>query len=218
MSQNFISTALMQFEYFDIQLQHPVWNGKKVLDFGGNVGNILKDPNCKIEEENYYCIDVSKNAIEEGQLRYPKAHFHYYNAYNYSFNPLGVHDLPIPDLGEQFDYILAYSIFTHMDQKETIHKVNQLTRFLADNGTLIFTFLVPDYNGSDFFNGFQNITNLEKRLRRLNNGELDEALFQKGLNANYLLLVDGDKLSVDGAKDHEFNTNNGETIFSYFSI
>ena len=46
-----ISQKYGQFQYFDIQLGHPVWRGKYVIDFGGNAGNILKDPASTIDIE-----------------------------------------------------------------------------------------------------------------------------------------------------------------------
>ena len=31
---------------------------KRVLDFGGNKGNLLLDPACTIRHEDYYCLDI----------------------------------------------------------------------------------------------------------------------------------------------------------------
>ena len=163
MAKNFISNVSLQYQYFDIQLGHPDWDNKKVLDFGGNVGNMLTDPNCKIKKENYWCLDVSRKAIEIGQKKYQSASFNFYDCYNLSFNPTGVADLPIPDLGVKFDYILAYSIFTHIVEEEMRDKVNQLLSFLSEKGILIFTFLEAEYNGSEHYPGFQDIQNIEKK-------------------------------------------------------
>ena len=38
---NLVSTRVTQFPYFDEQLGHPRWKGRKILDFGGNVGTFL---------------------------------------------------------------------------------------------------------------------------------------------------------------------------------
>ena len=217
MSQNFISNALMQFQYFDLQLDHPDWKGKKVLDFGGNVGNILTDHNCGIEQKNYYCIDVSQKAILEGQKRYPKAKFIFYDDYNLSFNPTGIPDLEIPDIGVRFDYILAYSIFTHMNVDEVHNKIDQLIQLLDADGTLIFTFLDADYNGADHFNGYQDITNLEKRIRRLNDGSLDQKLIEYSKDAHSMILVNGKYLYNNGTPYKHKPRADGDTIFTFFS-
>jgi SAM-dependent methyltransferase len=144
-----------QFAYFDEQLDHPDWSGKLVLDFGGNKGNLLSDPSCVIPHENYYCLDVIGDAIDEGRRTFPAAHWHHYDRYNRSFNPEGVPDLRVPDLGLAFDFILAYSVFTHTTFAEMKDLVAQLEAFLAPGGKLAFTFIDPHWR-----------SNLEWRLRR----------------------------------------------------
>ena len=65
----FLSTKTGQFTYFAQQLGESNWHGKNVLDFGGNVGNILRDPECTIDHERDWCLDVvpeSMNRIAPG--------------------------------------------------------------------------------------------------------------------------------------------------------
>ena len=52
-----------QFAYFNEQLDHPDWRNKLVFDFGGNQGNLLRDPSCSIRPRDYYCIDVLRGNI-----------------------------------------------------------------------------------------------------------------------------------------------------------
>jgi hypothetical protein len=66
----FISKKLGQFPYFDQQLGQPDWRGKRVLDFGGNIGNLLRHESSTIDHDKYWCIDVSKDAIEFGKQAY----------------------------------------------------------------------------------------------------------------------------------------------------
>lgn len=63
----FILQKHNQFIYFSLQLGEPDWSKKDVLDCGGNVGSILRDPNSNIDSKRYWCIDVSKEAIECGR-------------------------------------------------------------------------------------------------------------------------------------------------------
>jgi 2-polyprenyl-3-methyl-5-hydroxy-6-metoxy-1,4-benzoquinol methylase len=127
-----------QFAYFNQQLNYPDWSGKAVLDFGGNAGNLLLDPNSVIRPEEYYCVDVIREALQEGCKRFPQAHWIHYDRYNCSFNPDGVPDLPIPDMGIEFDMILAYSVFTHTTREEMNDLVEQLRAQLAPGGALAF--------------------------------------------------------------------------------
>src|SRR6266436_7201059 len=100
-----------QFTYFSLQVRESMWQGKNVLDFGGNIGNMLRDPNSTIDEERYWCIDVVWDSIEQGKLHYPKAHWVFYDRYCFAFNPHGVAILTFPDLHQPFDYIEAHSVF-----------------------------------------------------------------------------------------------------------
>ncbi|GLY71157.1 class I SAM-dependent methyltransferase [Amycolatopsis taiwanensis] len=167
-----ISGAYGQFAYFDRQLGHPDWAGRRVLDFGGNVGNILLDPNCTIEHGKYWSIDVSRDSITEGKRRHPRANFVFYDRYNFEFNPTGTPKLPIPDLGK-FDFIVGHSVFTHVPQAEMLEFAEQLLDFLTDDGKAAFSFMDPLWqppldNADAFANKYAptRMSNLQWRLRR----------------------------------------------------
>jgi SAM-dependent methyltransferase len=142
---SYVSKHSGQFEYFDALLGQPGWRGKQVLDLGGNAGNILLDPNCTIEHDKYWCIDVSRDAIEQGRRRYPEAHFIYYDRYNFQYNPGGVVGLEVPAPRHKFHYVLAMSVFTHTTRGEMFELVKDLESLLVEGGVLAFTFLDPHY-------------------------------------------------------------------------
>lgn len=175
-----------QFAYFDEQLDHPDWRGKRVLDFGGNKGNLLLDPACAIRHEDYYSLDVISDAIEEGRKNFPDAHFVHYDRYNCSFNPEGVRSLPAPDLGVEFDFIVAYSVFTHTTLAEMQELVGQLRQQLAPGGKLAFTFIDPHWS-----------ENLRWRLEQRNSAEQVEMLVARSREAQWCSLVNGTELYVD---------------------
>lgn len=180
-----------QFAYFDAQLDHPDWSSKSVLDFGGNRGNILHDPDCQIRQQNYYCVDVIQDAIEEGRKSFPDAHWAHYDRYNCSFNPDGEVNLAVPDFGREFDVILAYSVFTHTTLEEMQDLLAQLESKLAPGGTLAFTFIDPHWN-----------ENLKWRLER-SNPEVDaEKLLDRSRDARWCALVN----------DELFIENNGQWV------
>ena len=188
---SFISTKLGQFRYFDKQLGHPVWHKKRVLDFGGNCGNLLKDPTATIDEDNYWCIDVSRDGLSRGKETFPKGHWIFYNRHNFQFNPEGIKGLRVPGTSERFDFILAYSVFTHTTKTEMIDMVAQLRERLTDRGLVAFTFFDPQWmalNG-DPFPG----SNLNWRLQvnQVANPAMDiDSLLEKSRDAKWVTLVD----------------------------
>lgn len=139
----FISAAPEHLTYFDLQLDHPDWENAKVLDFGGNRGITLTSG--RIRESNYWCVDVSLDAIDQGRRDYPEAHWIFYNRYNFQFNPTGIIGLPIPLQGRSFDFILAYSVFTHTSKREMMELVGSLRELLVDDGRIAFTFKDPHW-------------------------------------------------------------------------
>ena len=177
-----------QFAYFDQQLDHPNWHGKRVLDFGGNKGNLLLDPACTIRPPDYYCLDVIGEAIEEGRKTFPDAHWAQYDRYNCSFNPEGTVDLPVPDLGVEFDVILAYSVFTHTTFAEMTDLVGQLQQRLARGGKLAFTFIDPHWN-----------ENLRWRLEKRNSADRVEMLLARCREAQWCSLVNGTELYLNSS-------------------
>jgi SAM-dependent methyltransferase len=186
-----------QFAYFDQQLGQPDWCGKAVLDFGGNQGNLLRDPTCKIRAQDYYCLDVIEDAVAEGRKQFPQAHWMHYRRYNCSFNPEGIVDLPIPEMGIEFQFILAYSVFTHTTREETHDLVAQLRSCLAPSGKLAFTFIDPHYSSwPETYNG----NNLQWRLDRVRESNSTAGLtglLEKSRDAAWCALVDGTEIHVN---------------------
>lgn len=176
-----------QFAYFNEQLDYPDWSDMLVLDFGGNKGNLLLDPSCTIRQQDYYCLDVVSEAIEEGRRTFPGAHFVHYDRYNRSFNPNGKPDLPIPDLDLRFAFILAYSVFTHTTLEETKDLISQLEKFLAPGGTLAFTFIDPHWRSK-----------LRWRLERSQAPDVDR-LVAAASKANWCSLINGVELYVNSS-------------------
>lgn len=201
-----------QFAYFDEQLGHPDWGDKSVLDFGGNAGSLLLNPDCTIRRENYYVMDVLKEALDEGREQLPRAHFVHYDRYNCSFNPEGIEDLPVPDLGIAFDLILAFSVFTHTTREEMNDIVGQLRSLLAPGGTLAFTFIDPHFRSRP--NSYHG-NNLKWRLQRFQetNPTVDvNGLLERSRGADWCALVDGSRLFVNSSGVWE---NEAQTCMTY---
>src|SRR4030095_12513367 len=125
-----LSMRQTQFSYYDRLLEGPAWKGRKILDFGGNVGGFLVGAGNQVEHNDYWCLDVTEAAIKQDHRAFPQAHFVFYNRYSSYFNPKGVSNLPVPNLGLRFDIILAFSVFTHTHRDEMVELVEQLRRLL----------------------------------------------------------------------------------------
>jgi hypothetical protein len=212
-----ISAKDDQFTYFSMQLGDSAWEGKDILDFGGNIGNLLKDPNSSVAEERYWCVDVVKQAIEIGRATYPDAHWTFYDRYNFSYNPTGVANLEIPDLGQKFDYILAYSVFTNTRRSTMIELVPQLESLLKTDGTLAFTFIDPHYHSwPDTFDG----NNLHWRLHLVNGagaiGEIRNMLKKTG-TASWFMLVNGKDLYLENEEMGDYDLDDRESCYAYYS-
>lgn len=151
------------FSYFAYQLGKPLewWTDKNVLDFGGNNGNVLRDPCCTIKPENYHCLDISSAAILQGQLDFPSAHWHHYNRFNVAYNFNGNKNEPFPIFNNKFDVILIYSVFTSTSKTEMVRCINEeLLPLLTSTGILINTYLSLD--DPRVLNGFLNKGSLSR--------------------------------------------------------
>ena len=213
-----ISEKHKQFTYFDQILDHPRWRELRVLDFGGNVGNILLDPGSTIRPENYTCIDVIPQAVQEGARRFPGARWLHYNRHNPAFNPGGVFGLPIPDLGARFEIILAYSVFTHTLHGDMRELVGQLRRRLAPGGVLAFTFIDPHFES---WPGRYHGGNLRWRLergRQTDPGAAVEALLEQGRGAHWCTLVDDRTLYVNDDSLSAHALRHSRTFHTYFTV
>lgn len=168
-----------------------------MLDFGGNVGNILRDPESTIDEDRYSCIDVVVDSVEQGKAAWPKAQWHHYDRYCFAFNPSGVPRLPLPNLGRNFDYIVAYSVFTNTDRTDMLQLVGELRERLEYGGALAFTYIDPNHHS---FPGNYDGNNFQWRLAREGNDLSTRDSHEKvtqAFDSRWCMLVNGTDLYVE---------------------
>jgi hypothetical protein len=213
----FLSTRTGQFTYFSLQVGDALWKGKNILDFGGNIGNILRDPNSNIEEDRYWCLDIVKDSLEKGKTSYPRAHWIFYNRYCFSFNPDGVPSLPIPDMRQSFDYIVAFSVFTNTTQTDMLQLVPQLEAILSTHGALAFTFIDPQYCSSPARkdgNNFQWRMRLE--IERGNVSALEgRDIVERAQHANWFMLVNGSDLYIETEDIRPYEPDRQKTCYVF---
>lgn len=100
----------------------PNHNDVSVLDFGGNQGNLLHFSNGQIDASKYTCIDVSEESITQGQEEFPKSKWYHFDKFNFMYNHNGQVDI-MPSVKGSFDYIWAFSVFTHTDLNELVDTI-----------------------------------------------------------------------------------------------
>lgn len=202
-----ISGRNAQYDYFNACLDNPSWIGKKILDFGGNVGGFLTGAPPAIRHDDYWCLDLCKPALERGQKTFPGAHFVFYDHYSCHYNPTGIVALPAPRLGQMFDFILAFSVFTHTSVCEMLDLLGQLMPMLNRGGSLAFTFCDPHYDpamdpGYDMYAADPEVnwgSNLRHRfLRKIGDypGIDVQAFIERSTGARWCTLV-GDRFYVE---------------------
>jgi SAM-dependent methyltransferase len=220
---NLISTRVTQFAYFDQLLAGPVWKGRKILDFGGNVGTFLTSAGDFVDHDDYWCIDLNRSVIEQGRRQFPQAHFVHYNRYSSQYNPNGVRYLPIPDCGVKFDMILAFSVFTHTHQSEMLELVEQLRGMLAPEGVLAFTFCDARYDRSlsdaELPAGSDVRKNLEWARVKNSSHDIDE-LVERACQAKWCVLIN-EELYVEPGDELSHQERLGqpeESYCAYFTV
>ena len=220
----FLSTKTGQFTYFAQQLGEANWRGKNVLDFGGNVGNILRDPNSTIDHERYWCLDVVRESIEKGKAEFPLAHWIFYDRYCFFFNPSGVAQLDLPPLEQLFDYIVAYSVFTNTPRGDMLQLVQQLEQRLAPHGALAFTFIDPHHHSwPDRYRGNNLVWRLEREIflegEKGNTLEIDvRALSERAQDSPWFVLVNGEDLYLETEDVPAYPPERQRTYHTFYTV
>ena len=220
----FLSTKTGQFTYFSIQLGQPDWRGKYVLDFGGNNGNMLRDPNSTIDEERYWCIDVVPESIQKGREAFPKAHWTFYDRYCFFFNPQGDPHANLPQLSPVFDYIVAYSVFTNTSRADMLDLVEQLMDGLSEGGAFAFTFIDPHYfpwpdryAGNNLRWRLEREIFLEKEKGNALDIDVDE-LCERARFAPWFVLVNGEDLYLETDVTKKYEPEQQRTYHTFYSV
>lgn len=117
--------------------------GLKILDYGGNHGNLIKDGilDSSIAPKDYTCVDVDFSVLEESRKEIPDATWIYYNRYNQLYNPQGEKFIPLPFEDNTFDVAFSYSIHTHCSYEDFVFDLKELKRVAK---TVITSYIDPE--------------------------------------------------------------------------
>lgn len=107
-----------------------------ILDFGCGWGRMARLLAKYVPTDNIYCVDPWDRSIELCQKNKVKA-----NLLLSDFLP---RSLPTPE-GKKFDFIFAFSVFTHLSEKATKICAATLRDYLTDDGVLAITIRPVEY-------------------------------------------------------------------------
>jgi hypothetical protein len=146
------------------------YKNKKILDFGGNRGNLISYSNGKIHEKNYTCMDVSKDSLNALLNEHPAANVVYWNRYHSIYNPAGSKTETFPNIGI-FDISFANSVFTHHNLEELLYCVANLCTIST---YVYFTYIDPS-NQKIFdilHNTHRTIDVSEKQMKKIRSNKV----------------------------------------------
>jgi len=120
----------------------------RVLDIGSGIGNLaigLRD----YLRGGYDGIDVHPEAVGWCQRaitpRHPGFRFHHANLASRAYNPVGLKpssEYRFPFHDSRFDFVLLYSVFTHMLPADVQRYVNEIARLLAPGGVCVASYFL----------------------------------------------------------------------------
>lgn len=136
---------------------------RRVYDFGCGCGRVARqliqqDP----RPEHYVGADLHRGMIEWCRTnlapRAPGFEFHHHDVFNLGFNPGPdkPSTAPLPGPDASFSLILAWSVFTHLDQDQAVHYMSECARLLEPTGVLFTTWFLFDKRYFPMMQDFQN--------------------------------------------------------------
>ena len=130
-----------RLSFFDMMHDRPDWSTAKILDIGGNRGNLCADGRelQKFPLSNYTCLEVDNEAIEFGKEKYPTANWIHHKAFNNVYQTEGNIEEPFPFADSTFDIICAYSVYSHTTFKQFIYDLFEALRVCKPGGSIAFT-------------------------------------------------------------------------------
>jgi SAM-dependent methyltransferase len=131
-----------RLDFFDVMLGKPDWETSKVLDIGGINKN-------KINPENYYCLDVDKDAVEYGRSNFPTANWYQHTAFNHMYNVVGMEGVSFPYPDNTFDCVVAYSVYSHTTFEQLCFDLAEIQRVCKPGGKVAITII--DKESAEYF-------------------------------------------------------------------
>tara|TARA_B100000212_G_scaffold197795_1_gene149189 strand:- start:82 stop:753 length:672 start_codon:yes stop_codon:yes gene_type:complete len=130
---------------------HGVKSGMDLLDFGCGNGRLAYALSKELDLKSYVGIDIIKELLTYAENKCP-------NNYKFILN----NSLSIPLIDFQFDFVVGFSIFTHLFQAEIMIYSKEIFNLLKPGGKFLYSFLELDHH----WNIFELTYNLHKEHSR----------------------------------------------------
>jgi SAM-dependent methyltransferase len=133
-----------------------------VLDFGCGCGRLARQLiQQRPRPQRYLGIDLHLGMIQWCQRNLqPHAsgfEFRHHDAFSLGLNPMGSKaPLPFPAGRAEFSLVLAWSVFTHVNQEQAEFYLREAARVLRPDGVLLATFFLFDKGEFPMMQSFQN--------------------------------------------------------------
>ncbi len=118
---------------------HGVKSGIDLLDFGCGSGRFAYALSQDVKLKSYVGIDINQEFLRYAEEKCP-------NSYKFILNK----SLTIPLSGNQFDFVVGFSIFTHLLQSEIMIYSKQIFNLLKPGGTFLYSFLELEHHWETF--------------------------------------------------------------------
>ena len=133
-----------RLKYLKEATRTPNVSGLKILDWGGNNGNVLRDglASNEILPEDYTCIDVDGKVIEQSAELFPRATWITRPVTHpvYRFHNCD-DDLDFTPHLNKYDIVFAHSVYTHDVWEKAVKDLEIMYSLTKPGGKVCFTYI-----------------------------------------------------------------------------